>query len=86
MVHISPCPRFPLDCGSLSGISSGSVSTGGSTTYGATATYTCDTGYTMTGSSTRTCTSSGTWDGSEPSCSLVGERRESYIYVFQLLT
>ena len=73
-VYSSIVVYLPVDCGILSSISFGSVNTGGFTTDGTTATYFCDTGYNMTGTNTRTCDSSGSWDGSEPSCNIVGKK------------
>ena len=40
-----------------------------STYVDSTATYTCSPGYEITGSATRTCEDTGTWGGSQPSCS-----------------
>ncbi|MBI5498035.1 MAG: choice-of-anchor D domain-containing protein [Deltaproteobacteria bacterium] len=57
----------PVDCGSLTNPSNGTVSAP-TTTFGATATYACNTGYNISGSSTRTCGAGGTWSGSAPTC------------------
>ena len=39
--------------------------------YNSDATYSCEIGYSLSGSDTRTCQADGTWNGSEPTCSIV---------------
>lgn len=60
----------PVNCGSLSNPSNGSVSVN-FTTFGGTATYSCSTGYTLSNSTPRTCQSDGAWSGGAPVCNIV---------------
>ena len=53
-----PYPRSPSH-GSLSG---------DDFTFGKKISYNCEPGYKITGSRTRTCTASGTWSGTQPTC------------------
>ena len=52
-------------------VSNGMVCYNG-TTAGSVATYTCDNGYTLMGTAERTCRSDGRWEGSIPSCEIIG--------------
>ena len=43
------------------------------TTYESVANYSCNTGYNLTGDASRTCGADGAWNGSLPTCAIVGE-------------
>ena len=58
-----------VDCGGLSGPSSGQVKLTGRL-LGSEATYTCDPGYILVGNHTRECLSSGRWSDEDPYCVL----------------
>ena len=62
------------DCGYPISMADGHVSAQ-ATTYGSVASYSCNTGYNMNGTATRTCEAEagGTWNGSVPTCNIVGE-------------
>ena len=62
---------FFSDCGVPSSPADGNVSAP-STTYGSEASYSCNTGYNMNGAATRTCEAGGNWNGSVPTCNIVG--------------
>eukprot|EP00118_Oscarella_pearsei_P002855 m.11939 g.11939 ORF g.11939 m.11939 type:complete len:2352 (+) comp23692_c0_seq4:198-7253(+) len=59
-----------VNCGSLTAPSKG-TKTGSSTTFGAVISFSCSQGYVLTGSPARTCLSTGSWSGSQPTCTLV---------------
>ena len=63
---------FSLDCGIPASPADGRVS-GPSSTYGSEASYSCNTGYILNGTATRTCEVGGNWNGSVPTCDIVGE-------------
>ena len=56
-----------VDCGGLADPKFGEVVTSG-TMFSSTATYSCNDGYNLVGDTTRTCQASGSWSGSDPSC------------------
>ena len=55
------------DCGALTNITNGTVSTPQGTLEGANATYICSSGYGLNGGATRTCVN-GNWSGTQPAC------------------
>jgi hypothetical protein len=59
-----------LKCPALTNPSNGSVSAP-TRNRGETAVYSCDTGYRLTGSKTRTCQADGTWNLTDPTCTIV---------------
>ena len=56
-----------VDCGSLDDPENGTVSVP-DTTYNSSANYSCDPGYGLIGDAMRTCLGTGSWSGSEPTC------------------
>ena len=46
------------------------MATTSGTTYGQKATYTCNDGYARSGNSEVTCEATGSWSGSEPTCTI----------------
>ena len=59
-----------VECPAISDSSNDHMSVSVNSTYvDSTATYTCSSGYEIVGSATRTCEATGTWGGSQPSCS-----------------
>jgi formylglycine-generating enzyme required for sulfatase activity len=67
---VSDCQA--VECGSLSPPANGSVTTPMGTRFNAMASYSCDSGYSLTGSSSRTCQADGSWTGSAPTCTVMG--------------
>jgi len=59
-----------LTCPALTNPSNGSVSAP-TRNRGDAAVYSCDTGYRLTGSKTRTCQADGTWNLTDPTCTIV---------------
>ena len=61
-------PRFLFaDCGAITNIINGTVSTPEGTLEDANATYNCSSGYVLIGVATRTCVN-GNWSGTLPKC------------------
>ena len=54
-------------CGYPGGVDNGEV-VGDDYDFGKSVTYTCNAGYRLIGTTKRTCQTSGSWDGSKPTC------------------
>ena len=57
-----------VECGGLDNPTNGTVMTNPGTNYTSIATYICDPGFFLEGEPTRTCLGTGTWSGSQPTC------------------
>ena len=69
------------DCGALTNITNGTVSTAAGTLEGANATYSCTSGYVLSGVVTRTCVN-GIWSGTQPNCLKGNKFIDLYIFVY----